>query len=190
MNEIYFVTKNEFKFEELNNLFSDHGIKLIQFPYPCGINEIQTKDISTIILDKVIKAFSIVMHPVIVDHSGLSLDAFGGLPMGLTQVFWDALEENIAEIVIQLNNTRAKAITALAFCDGKNIYTSQAELAGTIVQNPIDATDRKFQWDTIFMPEGKSVTFSKMTVEEKNKISQMAVSVKDLAEKIKQINLK
>lgn len=184
--EIYFVTNNHYKFEEFRTLLAPFNIELRQ--YTIAIKEIQTDDMRAIIIDKTTKAFEQVMRPVLVDHSGLSLECLEGMPMGLTQLFWDKLKgDKICSMATSLKSRKAKAVTFLGFCDGKNIYTSDYEKEGQISDVPKGT--RAFQWDTIFIPQGHSKTYSEMDLAEKNKISQRGLATKKLFKQLKQQNV-
>jgi len=181
--EIFFITNNPYKVEELKEIFEPHNIEIKHVRH--AIKEIQTDDIDAIIIDKTLKAFEYLMKPVIVDHSGLSIDALGGLPKGLTQLFWDSLQgDKICKIVDTLNNRKANAVTCLGFCDGKNIYSTNSVLEGQISDIPKGGRD--FQWDSIFIPEKQTKAYSEMTVSEKNKISQRKKAATTLISKLKQ----
>lgn len=177
MNKLYFVTHNSKKIEEFSQLFIDSGIELVELGYE--ICELQTEDMDVIIKDKTLKAFDYLRHPVLVDHSGLSLDALGGLPRGLTQLFWDKLQGRICNITHALGNSKANALTSLGYCDGKMIHTIHRQLNGTIAENYRHGY-RNFQWDNIFIPDGHDRVFSEMDIDEKNLFSQRANAVKEL----------
>lgn len=175
--EIYFVTKNPFKKEEFTPLFQDVNVSLVEYEY--DIHEIQTDNMDSIIRDKVRKAFARVRRPVMVDHSGLALNALGGLPKGLTQLFWDTLKESgVCRLVEAMASKEAEAIISLGFCDGKTIHIEHEKLRGEITPEPRGA--RSFQWDRIFVPEGSHKTYSEMEIEEKNSLSQRAKAARKL----------
>jgi XTP/dITP diphosphohydrolase len=180
--QICFVTRNDFKAEEFDALFSEAKVNLVR--YRNVIHEIQTDDMEAIIRDKVKKAFALFRRPVIVDHSGLEIEALGGLPKGLTQLFWDTLkEQGVCRLVKALDQYQARAIVSLGFCDGKKIHVFHESLSGTIVPDPRGA--RNFQWDTIFVPDGHGKTYSEMDVETKNTLSQRATATRKLLESLK-----
>lgn len=175
----YFVSRNLVKYQELRKLCKREGITLVHAV--TEIREPQLNDFEAIVIDKVVQGFRQVRSNVIVDHSGIQLDCLGGLPGGLTQLFWDTLEDGIVKIAERLKNNRATVVTALAFCDGRNIYKKIKTVRGRIVK-PKGA--RKFKLDRIFVPNKSTKTFASMKVDEKNKVSQRAAAlyslVKDL----------
>ncbi|MCP5473458.1 MAG: non-canonical purine NTP pyrophosphatase [Rhodanobacteraceae bacterium] len=176
MRKVYFVSRNKYKIQEIQPFFEDYDVRLEN--YELAISELQTLDFRQIVTDKVRKAFAAVRLPVMVDHSGLALDALKGFPGGLTQSFWDAASARFCELVNTLGDDGAAAISALAFTDGKNIATVHKEKRGTISDRP--RPGRIFDWDSVFIPEGLDRAYSEMTIEEKNKISQRAVAFHEM----------
>ena len=61
-----------------------------------------------------------------------------------------------------------RAITWVAYCDGKKVYTTNGQIMGKVVK-PRKYCD--FQWDPIFLPNGEKETFAEMSTAEKNDIS-------------------
>jgi XTP/dITP diphosphohydrolase len=107
----------------------------------------------------------------------LYLDYLGGLPGGLTQIFWDTLE---ADRFARLFGTTqsAKARTTIAYCDGMKIYKFEGEIEGQIV--PVPRGPRDFQWDCVFQPNGETSTFAEMGVK-KNEISMRRAALDKFA---------
>jgi XTP/dITP diphosphohydrolase len=76
----------------------------------------------------------------------------------------------------------AQAVTTVAYCDTRRIYTFDASQPGQIADKP--KGKRRFQWDTIFMPEGHSITYAQMKIVEKNAISQRGEALRSMFEHI------
>lgn len=166
--QIRFLTRNSGKFEELNQLLANSGIKLIRDA--TEIHELQTEDMDTLIRDKVLKAFNLIRHPLIVDHTGLAFDLLNGFPAGLTSVFYDKLENHgIASLIGQSEKPQVTAITLIGYCDGRKIETFKGEARGTIAERERGADG--FQWDKVFVPEGSNETYAELGQQKKNEIS-------------------
>lgn len=162
-----FVTKNPHKAKEVEKIFCDNSISIIH--EPLNIHEIQSENIIVIARDKIIKAFEKVGRPVFVEHTGLFIKSLGGLPGGLTQVFWDNLQaDNFSKTFGNLDNTLLTAKTTIAYCDGKQIHIFEGEVEGNIAKEPKGKRD--FQWDCVFIPRGYKETFAEMG-DKKNEIS-------------------
>lgn len=170
--EIRFVTKNEHKAAEVQEILGDIGVSIIHAPLT--IHEIQTEDIEKIVRDKVLKAFKQVGRPVFIEHTGLYIDSLRGFPGGLTQVFWDKLQaEQFSSLFGQLETTSLTAKTVIAFCDAKKIYIFEGNIKGNIAPEP--RGNRDFQWDCVFIPNGHAKTFAEMGPQ-KNNISMRKIA--------------
>lgn len=114
------------------------------------------------------------------EHTGLYLEHLGGLPGGLTQIFWDTLEaDRFAELFGKTApNHGAKARTFISYCDARNITDFEGEIAGEIVGSPRGS--RQFQWDCVFQPDGHTQTFAEMG-DKKNEISMRKLALDKLA---------
>lgn len=176
MREIYFLSSNKFKIAEIKNMLSSNEIKVI--PVNKKISEIQSDDMQAIARDKVLKAYTIIARPVLVEQTGLHIQKFGNLPGGLTQIFWDSLQaDRFSEFFSKEATTEVTAKTVLAYCDGMRIHIFEGEIKGTIVNPP--RGNRDFQWDCVFVPDGYDKTFSEMG-ELKNDISMRKIALEKL----------
>src|SRR5687768_14858426 len=99
---IYFVSRNKLKVEEIAPLWESSGLRIEHVSH--HLIELQTQKFEDIVRDKARKAFAAVRQPVLVDHSGLALDALNGFPGGLTQSFWDAAGYRTCDLVRALGD--------------------------------------------------------------------------------------
>ncbi|MEP1340601.1 MAG: non-canonical purine NTP pyrophosphatase [Ekhidna sp.] len=181
MNSLRFLSTNKFKIEEVRSIMSEINIEII--PVDHKINEIQTIDVSDLVYDKCIKAFQKVSRPIFVEHTSLHISSLNKFPGGLTQVFWDTLEaDKVAEIFGRMSDPSVKATTRIAFCDGKKVHQFEGEIEGNISSEPRGNKD--FQWDCIFIPNGKKQTFAEMG-DEKNNISMRRLALEKFANFLK-----
>src|SRR6266446_7953608 len=116
-SDLLLLTKNDHKVEEFKKLFA--GTRYIIRKAPVPIEEIQTEDMEALVQDKVIKAYAKVRRPVFVDHTGLHLDILGGFPGGLTEIFWNRVQnERLARL---FGDTAVTAVTLIGYCNGKSV---------------------------------------------------------------------
>ncbi len=182
MHSLRFLSANPFKIREVEAIMSRIDIEIIPVNYK--INEIQTIDVSNLVHDKCIKAFSKANRPIFVEHTSLQITSLNGFPGGLTQVFWDTLEaDKVAEIFGKMSDPSVKATTRIAYCDGKKVHQFEGEVAGTIAPEP--SGNRDFQWDCIFIPDGFKETFAEMG-NKKNEISMRRLALKKFSEFLKE----
>lgn len=171
-----FLTKNEHKFAEFQKLFEGSKHQLIK--EPLSIDEIQTEDMEALVKDKAVKAFSKIKRSIFVDHTGLQFDLLGGFPGGLTEIFWNKLQnKRLAEIIGQSPQPGVTATTYLAYCDGRKVHLFKGSIEGIVAKEP--RGPEGFQWDPIFIPRGCSETFAEMG-DRKNDISMRKLAVDGL----------
>lgn len=175
--EIRFVSSNPHKIAEARKILGD-GICVRESNVK--IEELQTTDTRRLVHDKLLKAYSQIGRPLFVEHTGLYLEHLGGLPGGLTQIFWDALKaDRFSELFGKVApNNKAIARTSVAYCDGRKIYDFDGEIEGEIT--PVPRGSRDFQWDCVFQPAGYSETFAEMG-DKKNSLSMRRRALDKLA---------
>lgn len=168
MTRLRFLSTNPHKIAEAEAILTPMGISLV--PISLRIEETQTDNMEKLVHDKTVQAFHRVGHPMFVEHTGLFIDALNGFPGGLTQVFWDKLEEDrVSALFGQGANTGVRAVTRIGYCDGRTVRQFEGAIQGRIAPEP--RGDPAFQWDCVFIPDGETETFAEMGPTRKNKIS-------------------
>src|SRR6266540_6977239 len=156
--KIRFISRNPYKIKEAKELLGGSDIEIIPFEEP--LNELQTENMEELVYDKALKAFAKIGRPLIVEHTSLLIEQINNLPGGLTQIFWDRLQaDKFCELFA---NSKVKAKTIIAYCDGKRIDYFDGEISGIISQKPRGSRD--FQWDCVFVPDGHEETFAEMGI--------------------------
>ncbi len=167
--KIRFISRNQYKIREAKELLDGSGIEII--PFEESLNELQTEDTNELVYDKVLKAFTKIGRPLIVEHTSLLIEKINNLPGGLTQIFWDKL---LADKFCELfKGSKVTAKTVVAYCNGKTIEYFDGEIEGSISDLPKGKRD--FQWDCVFIPKGYKETFSELG-SKKNDISMRKIA--------------
>ena len=176
---LYLVTSNEHKISECQTLFGQYGYEIMGIDIK--IKELQTQDSAELVRDKALKAFQVLQVPLLVEHTGISLDAMGGFPSGLTQCMWDSmLADRFCELFGGGKRGKVTARTDLVAVDGRRLLESHGEVLGSVSDSP--KGNRDFQWDCIFVPDGFDKTFAELG-EYKNKISMRKIAVDNFAKR-------
>lgn len=135
--------------------------------------EIQSDDVTEIVLDKAQKAYAEIGQPVFVEDVSLVIDAWGKLPGPFIKYFIENVGAvGILRMLGTETNRKVTAICALGCHDGKMVHTFLGKCAGQIsleIQG-----DNGFGFDPIFVPEGETRSFAEMPLEAKNQISHRA----------------
>ena len=174
---IRFLSRNEHKIAEAARILGPLDVEVI--PIAMSIDELQTRDVETIVRDKVLRAFNRIGHRLFVEQTCLYIDALNGFPGGLTQPFWDSLEaDRFCELFGRGERRGLTAKTWIGYCDGRRVRHFSGEVRGTVAPEPHG--DRTFQWDCVFVPDGHEETFAEMG-ERKNEISMRRLALNAFA---------
>ncbi len=172
MKEIIFVTGNDHKFREFQNKLKEFELKRENV----DLTEIQG-DSEEIIKHKAKEAFRILKKPCLVEDTSFGFRAWNYLPGPYAKDFHKKIGvENFYNLLKE--DKFAKATTYIAYTKSEEeIIIVKGEVRGEIVKQRID---NGFNFDRIFVPEGYEKTFSEMTIEKKNEISQRGKAIDEL----------
>ncbi len=167
--KLYFVSSNAEKYREIRGVLAECTIDTERIVV--DLPEIQSLDPAQVAAYKAQKAYEHIGHNwVLVEDTGLAIDAWNGYPGALIKWVLGAVGE--AGLCRQLDAWKERSATAtVALClyDGYHLHTFTGQVHGVIAQEP--RGDHGFGWDSIFCPDGFSVTYGEMLREEKMQIS-------------------
>lgn len=170
MNHLTLITGNLGKAREFERLL---GVDVQAAKVP--LTEIQAIDLSTVAEAKARQAYAVIQRPVFVDDSGISFEAWGGLPGALTSWFMDTVgNDGLVAMLSGHANRKATVATVLAYCDGSDVRLFSGSVAGRVAFEPRGANG--FGYDAIFIPDGHEVTFAEMSDAEKDAISMRRIA--------------
>ena len=164
---IRFVTGNEGKVKEAREYLETVGEEVQQVDY--DYTEIQSDDLAEIAAHGANEAFDALGGdaPVVVDDTGLFVDALGGFPGPYSAYVEHTLGiERIWDLVESEDDRLARFRTVVAYADGDTTKTFTGSVRGRIVP---PRGDGGFGYDPIFEHDEK--TLAEMSTAEKNAIS-------------------
>jgi inosine triphosphate pyrophosphatase len=163
--KLYFVTGNKNKLEEARKLLPNADIEQMILELP----ELQGEP-EEIALEKARLACEKTGKTVFVEDTCLVFNAWKGLPGPYIKDFVQKIGvENFPRLLACYDDKSAFGICTIGFCSpGKKPLLFQGKVKGMIVSL---RGEKRFDWDRVFMPDGYGITFSEMTLSEKNKIS-------------------
>ncbi len=167
MRTIIFVTGNAHKVREANDILLPLGITVEQ--NNCGYPELQEDDLEAIAVFGAQWAANRLNQEVMVDDSGLSIEALGGFPGPYSAYVFNKLgNKRILKLMEDETNRSATFKCVIGYCrPGGEAFIFSGEVAGEIA---IDIRgDAGFGYDPIFEVNG--ATFGEMREDEKNKLS-------------------
>lgn len=176
---LLFVSSNAGKVREVEEMLGE-PVKQLALDLP----EIQSLDVEAVVREKALTAFERAGRPVVVEDTGLYIDALQGLPGALVRWFLVTIgPAGICALIPSGAVRGARARTAVAFCAGETVEIFTGETTGTIVQRPVGSDG--FGWDPIFQPAGASRTFAEMDQAEKTIYSMRRQALDRLRERMR-----
>lgn len=167
MRKIIFVTGNPHKVKEAREILSNAGFIVEQ--NNCGYPELQENDLEPIALFGAQWASDKLNCEVMVDDSGLFIEALGGFPGPYSAYVFDKLgNERVLRLMEGKTNREAFFKCVIGYCrPGEVPLCFSGEVRGKIA---VDIRGKNgFGYDPIFEVEG--VTFGEMQEAEKNRLS-------------------
>lgn len=197
---LLFASQNRHKIEEIKPLLppSVELLSLTDLNYFDEIPE-TSPTLAGNALQKAEFIFDKFKIPCFADDTGLEIEALNGRPgvysaryARLNEPFGQAganksADDNIRKIITELegieNRSAAfKTIIALVGMSDKPLFF-EGIVKGVITKDKRGSNG--FGYDPVFMPDGYSLTFAQMSLDEKNKLSHRGNAVKRFAEWLK-----
>ena len=133
-------------------------------------HEIRSNDVRVVALEAAKHAYAIHGKPVVLDDTGLYIDALEGFPGAYAAYALTTIgKEGILRLLNGIENREAKFVTAVGYADESQSTTFVGEMRG-IISNSIEG-EGGFGYDPIFIPNGLDVTYAQLDFTEKVKIS-------------------
>lgn len=172
--EIIFVTGNQSKLEEAVSIAEKYPVKIIgqkiDLFEPMEVNGTQ------ILIDKVKDAYKQIRKSLIVDDAGIYFEDYPNFPGVFTKFIIKSLNFDGIFRLLERKNREAYFKCNVGFIDDRlnNPVLFEGVCKGKIAEKVSDVFDKNFEFNSIFIPEGESRTFSEMTIGERKKYSHRA----------------
>ncbi|MDC0159279.1 RdgB/HAM1 family non-canonical purine NTP pyrophosphatase [Candidatus Nitrosopelagicus sp.] len=172
-SELFFVSSNTHKFEEVKRILSKIGLDINFFKLT--LEEIQSDSLGEIAKHKAIDAFSRVQKPLIIEDDGLFIDSLKGFPGPYSSYVYDTIGNKGLLRLLENNESRnAKFVAIIAYSDGiDDVKLFESSISGKI---SLSIEDGGWGYDPIFIPDGETKTYA--NVSDKDNLSHRAVSLK------------
>lgn len=181
---VTFVTTNQHKYQEVSDILAEFPIKLVHLNR--AYEENHDASLQHIASSAAKKLATELDQPIILEDTGLFFDAYPNFPGALPKFVFQTLGyEGILKL---LNGSPRGAYfkTVAGFCEPRGEPTLfEGKMAGTITPEVHSLDKDAMPYDRIFMPVGKQVTISDMSLSEKNTFSQRAQAFRAFGEYIK-----
>lgn len=189
--QIVLATSNPHKVEEINAITKNLGIEFI-LP-PAGFDPVEDgKTFEENALLKAKEANKLTGMLALADDSGLCVNALGGEPGIHSARYADTPKARIDKLLnvlddIPLEKRGAKFVCAMTLLgrDGNVLLSTRGECHGKIGFEP--KGQNGFGYDPIFIVDGRNLTMSELSEEEKNTISHRALALKNVTNFLKSL---
>ena len=191
--ELVIATNNVNKVKEIKAKISDLNINLISLK-DINFNEELPETKNTIkgnSLQKATHLYNKTNLDCFADDTGLLIETLNNEPGVFSARYAGknaTSEENMSLVLTKLkgiDNRKAKFTTVITLIIKGKTHSFTGEVEGEITTEK--SGYEGFGYDPIFKPKGYNITFSEMSLEEKNKISHRALAVEKLVEFLKTI---
>jgi len=135
---------------------------------------------------KALYVFKKTGKPCFADDSGLQVQALNGEPGVFSARYAGSEKSDLKNTDLLLSNLEGKSnrtatfTTVIALAGFGTTKFFDGSIEGTIANHPRGSNG--FGYDPVFIPQGYSLTFAEMTLEQKNTISHRALATKKLIE--------
>jgi XTP/dITP diphosphohydrolase len=178
---VFFATGNLHKFDEAKRVLAKFDIATAMIK--TKMSEIQDDDVENIAKISALEAAQRSHLPVIVEDTGLFIEALNGFPGPYSKYVYHTIGmEGILTLLKNRQNRKAYFKSVVAFNDTKGAAKCFIGVAKGKITKEIRGICG-FGFDPIFKPnEKQGKTFGELAVEEKNVISHRSRALRDFAE--------
>ncbi len=186
---IYFITGNNYKFNEIEKMFQKEKISYILRQNTISTTEIQATNIKEVALFKLNSVKGKFNNSYFIEDAGFFIDVpLNGFPGVYSKFVLNTIgNRGILKLIDDFKNTKAhfETVIALYFQPMNKTFLFEGTVEGKVSET-IRGTNG-FGFDPIFIPnEIPSNTFAELTTDEKNSISHRGKAWKRLIEFLKE----
>lgn len=172
-DSVYFVTGNPVKLLEMREASRYEHLHGCDFDLP----ELKHDSIEKIAEDKAIRAFRLILRPVICTDGGIFMDAYDGFPgPNSKQAAMKLKPEGLLRLLNGVENRNGQRINAVAFFDGKNLQVETKSVPVRFATEP-RGTYPSYPMDKVLIPLVESneagLTYAEMPVEERGRATEL-----------------
>jgi len=179
MAKYTFITGSKGKIAEFSSIMQTDltHIKL-------DLVEIQSIQVAEVVASKLVEAYRMIQAPVMVEDTGLYVNAWNGFPGALIKWPIESVGlEGICSMLDAFEDRSAYAQTIIGVYDGeKDAQFFEGKVEGRIADYP--KGENGFGWDKLFIPAGEDQTFGEMDLEQKMQFSMRKQAILKMMEAI------
>ncbi len=177
---IVFLTKNDNKIKEANEVLLEYGIKLTAVPENIQKLEIQDERVENVALYAAKTAYKKLKRTFVVEDDGLFIKALNNFPGPYTAYALKSIGiKGILKLMKNIENREAYFQSAVVLQLSGRFFLFTKKVNGMISLTP--KGNAGFGFDPIFIPSGYEKTYAEMDLKEKSVISHRAGAFKEMA---------
>ncbi len=180
---VFFATGNFNKFNEARMILKEYNFASAMIN--AKTVEIQNDSLAEIAKTSAIEAFKLCHLPIMVEDAGLFVQALKGFPGPYAAYVYKTISNpGMLKLMNKVENRKASFRSLIAYYDGtREPVCFEGETDGEIALDERWGNGKAgFGFDPIFIPSGNRKTFAEMEIDEKNRLSHRAKSVRKFAE--------
>jgi len=182
--KVLFATSNKNKVKEANEIGKLFNIVFRQID--CRYTEIRDENVENVAVAGAEFAYKKIKKPVIVEDSGVYIDALDGFPGAYSKFVFNRIgNAGILNLMANIRNRNATFISAIAYRDSRVKNSFSGKVNGIISKKILG--NAGFGYDPIFIPRGYKKTFAQDS-KFKNKISHRKIAVEKFCRWLKNKN--
>ncbi len=180
--ELYFATKNRYKFEEVKSILDKYNIVCRH----TRLDKLEPKDmeLSEVALMNAKEFYKKLKKPVAVEDTGIFFRAYPNFPGSHPKLMFNLLGYKGLLKLLEGEDRRAEFKSVIGFCDG-DVRLFEGKLEGEISTKVHDREVDVMPYERIFLHNGKPL--SMLTRKEKNSISHRSRAFTKLALWLKKV---
>lgn len=177
--EIIFVTGNQGKLGEAVEIAKKYSVKIIG--QKIDLFEPMISNTSQILIDKVKDAYEQIGKPLIVDDAGIYFEAYPNFPGVFTKFIIKLIGFEGVFRLLEGKSRKAYFQCTVGFLNNglENPVLFEGRCQGRITEKASDFFSNNFEFNSIFIPEGGSKTFSEMSIGEREEYSHRAKALEE-----------
>lgn len=169
MQEIYFVTGNPMKYEEVRNWLNELNPSIELKQVDIDLPEIQSLNIEEVALEKAKCAWLLLKKPILIDDGGIYIDKYNDFPGTLSKFVYQGIGLEGLWLLAK-DNPKSHFRNCLVYIDNENAYhIFNGVSEGKMIEPNKDIPESKMPFTYVFIPNGSDKTFSQIESKEEQK---------------------
>lgn len=181
--DVTFVTSNSGKVAEVRRIFAEFGIRVRWSRR--SLPEPQAARLEDVVHAKLAAAADGPARAVVVDDSGLFVDALDGFPGVYSRYVLDTVGLDGILRLARGRDRNARFRAVAGFRRGRTEIVTRGEVAGSLSRSIRGSNG--FGYDPIFVPRGERKTFGELDPAAKDRLSHRGRAMRSLARKVAEL---